>query len=112
MCVYVACVLYDIVSVCVCVCMCMLHVLYDIVSVCVCMLHVLYDIVSVCVCMYVLCVCVCVCYVFVYMYHFLCFFAFVDPLFEELGILTDLSCCFHYSIFYSHLLIVIYIILQ
>ena len=52
--------------------------------------------VCVCVCVCgVLCVCVCICIII-----FLCFFAFVDPVFEELGTLTDLSCCFHYNIFF------------
>ena len=86
--------------------------MYDIVSVCVMCLCVCVYVACV---LYVLCVCVCVvCYVFVYAsvsLILLCFFAFVDPLFEELGILTDLSCCFHYNIFYCHLLIVKYIIL-
>ena len=60
--------------------------------------------VCVCVCVYVcVCVCVCVLCVCVFIINFLYLFAFIDPLFEELGTLTDLKLLFSLKYFYCHL---------
>ena len=66
------CVMYDIVHMYVCVYVaCVLYVL--------CM--------TLYICTYVLCVCV---FIIIFLY----FFAFIDPLFEELGTLADLKLLF------------------
>ena len=67
--------------------MCVVCVMYEIVHRYVyvaCVLYVL-CMTSYIICTYVLCVCV---FIIIFLYYF---FAFIDPLFEQLGTLTDLK---------------------
>ena len=69
-------------------CMCVVCVMYDIVHRYVYVACVLYVLcMTLYICTYVLCVCVFI----IFLYYF---FAFRDPLFEELGTLTDLKLLF------------------